>query len=137
MRFMVLKQQHPCYVPLRFVASYDKKRIYATIPVTTCYPISSDDFKQLYSDGEPIDKKSKEVDVKIASEFVKGIMTAIEHIIARVIEEKRWEDFTSKDLKGILEVLAFESLTSSFDLNYESKYISQVSIWLMNKGRIG
>lgn len=132
-RFSILKQTHPCYIPLRFVVNYNQKRLYATIPVSTAYPQSAEDFEQLYSDGDPIDKANKEVDIKLASEFVKGMASVIERIIEQVVKERKWEEFTSQDLKGILNILSYKSLLDSFDIKHGYIIISTTSIWLMNK----
>lgn len=98
------KKKHPCFTPIRWVVSHNKKRIYCTLNVPGY------DAKQLpyiNSDCTVKDPEHASIDANNTAATLEVIKQKIERIATEAIELGDWETFTSEDLKGILSCLYF------------------------------
>lgn len=94
---------HSCYAPLKFVVSYNRKRLNCTINIPALsaeelYKIKPDcTLKQGYW-------QAPEADVSATLQSIRGI---IQNIAEEAIKLGEWDNFTSTDLKGIVSCLLY------------------------------
>lgn len=94
---------HPCYTPLKFAVSYNRKRLYCTINVPALDAKELDKIdadctlKQDY-------RQALEMDVADTLQKIKDI---IQNIAEEAIKLGEWDSFTSADLKGIVGCLLY------------------------------
>lgn len=98
------KKKHPCFTPIRWVVSHNKKRIYCTINVPRFAAkqlpfINSDCSVKEYAEITP--------DIEDTAATLAVIKGKIEDIAEEAIRLGDWETFTSEDLKGIVSCLFF------------------------------
>lgn len=94
---------HPCYIPLRFVVSYNRKRLSCTINVPAL-------------DAKELDKINPDCTLKQGywqapaadvSDTLQKIRNIIQSIAEEVIKLDEWDNFTSADLIGIVSCLFY------------------------------
>lgn len=94
---------HPCYIPLRFVVSYNRKRLSCTINVPAL-------------DAKELDKINPDCTLKQGylqapeagvADTLRKIRDIIRSIAEEAIKLDEWDSFTSADLKGIVGCLFY------------------------------
>lgn len=132
-RFSIQKRNnHPCYTPIRWVVSYNRKRLYCTINVPQ---IEAKELVNINSDCT-ISVNNPSLDTRNTAETLNVIKGYLEDIAKEAIGLDEWDNFTSEDLKGIVGCLLF--WTS--DPNAVRKYLNATGLcfnWILDKNGRG